>query len=240
MFTLVSAIWPGLDQGLASRALGALDSVAIPVVLYSAPEFTPVGSTASDRRFCLRPLTVQEPFAGLQLAEALAARVEAEALYGPTLWRYLDGLCALERMHAESLRNPFETEGFVWIDARLLATMNPAYLQDRDVLVGVESLLEKALFTSVPDTPLANAVTPGFIGARAATLAEIQPAYWQVCARVLASRRLPGFAALIAEVDRRLPGRIRRCCLQSNGLIGSLFESVRSGRVHLEHSQYVA
>jgi hypothetical protein len=179
---------------------------------------------------------------------ALRAELEATCALSPrsdrpTLDYLVTTLTKMGMLHDQSIWNPFGTRHLVWIDADVPASVHPRYFTDERILDALPCLLRRFLLLTRPSavTDAAGAVGGSRVqgqlfGGELAEIARANALYYQLLEQLLRQGELPTDESIFTRMVEGYPERFDRFVLQENGLVGSLFEEMRSGRVSIERT----
>lgn len=233
MITLVSGLLPCLDRERREAEwihfADLLQATGLPLVLYGEPTLL-----AKVEGPVLRPVDEHALRRGLWRHEELQLLTDS-AGHGPD-----EGLERMARLravgwlHDESIFNPYGSQGFVWLDPRLLDEVQPAYLAEGGALSLIEPLLDPVLLLGRGDCGDGREFSDALFGGTAARLSAVNQAYWHAYATMIDQRQIPSVASLMTILWEELPGSFQRFNLQSNGLAGAFFEAVPRGPMPLE------
>lgn len=181
---------------------------------------------------------------------AFGLRSELEAAYaasphsdGPTLDYLVTTLTKMGMLHDQSIWNPFGTRHLVWIDADVPASVHPSYFADERVLAALPCLLRRFLLLKRPSAVAdtvgaveASRVQAQLFGGELGEIAHTNALYYQLLDQVLRRGELPTEESIFTRMMEGYPERFDRFILQENGLLGFLFEEMRTGRVSIERT----
>jgi len=246
--TIVSCFAPSLggrNFEAAAELFQPLLAANVPVVVYVEDIWKEPLRTryASD---CIR---LHETSARRRL-EAFAFKSEIAVAWAasthpdlPSLDYFVTTLTKMGMLHDQSIWNPFGTRYLTWIDADVCASVQPRYFTDEHLLDALPCLLRRFLFLTRPSemtdaagTPGASRVQTQLFGGELSAIPHTNAIYYQLLEHALRAGRLPTDESLFTQVLERSPERFDRFVLQENGLLGFLFEEMRTGRVSLERT----
>lgn len=244
MLTVVSTLLPGLspENGREDwlEVVRRLHSARLPLVLYVDPALTAeLGEALQAGPTLVRGLDAADLRNGIWLTDELTALLDDAECSAKDRVATLVRLRSMAWLHDESVFNPFATDAFLWVAPWTLDSLNAAYLAEPDLLASVEPLLSRMLLLRQPGREADACVSPDLFGGSAQTLSRVNQSYWHRYGAAIERGEIPSFEGIMAELATALPDDIRHHVLQSNGLVGALFESLRSGRVRLEE-RYLA
>lgn len=152
-------------------------------------------------------------------------------------------LTKMGMLHDQSIWDPFGTRHLAWVDADVAASVHPLYLTRERLLEALPCLLERFLLLARPSPctdaaglPAASRVQTQLFGGEAGAIAEINALYYQQLEEELRRGQLPSDESLLTRLLERHPERFDRFLLQENGLLGALFEEMRTGHVPIERT----
>jgi len=247
--TLVSCVAPcileGQDGTGAARLLEPLVEARVPLVVYVEEEWrAAVEAGTGGELLRVRPTSAPDRHREFGTRRALEATWRAAARAGlPSLDYFVLTLGKMGMLHDQSIWDPFGTRHLAWIDADVAASVNPLYLTRARLLDSLPSLLSGFFLLTRP-SPCADAagrenasrVQTQLFGGEAGAIAEVNTAYFQLLEAVLGAGELPTDEFLFTELLTRTPERFDRFVLQENGLLGVLFEQMRTGYVPIERT----
>jgi len=246
--TIVSCLAPCLGRRDFEAAAGLLQPLLdakVPLVVYvediwkeplrkrCASDYLRLHETSARRRL--------DTFAfKSEIAAARAASTHPDL---PSLDYFVTTLTKMGMLHDQSIWNPFGTRYLVWIDADVSASVHPRYFTDERLLDTLPCLLRRFLFLTRPSAVTDAAGTPGasrvqaqLFGGELGEIPHANALYYQLLEHPLRQGLLPTDESLFTQVMERAPERFDRFILQDNGLLGFLFEEMRTGRVSLERT----
>jgi hypothetical protein len=241
MVTLVSGMLPCLDREREESEwlhfAHLLRATGLPVVLYGEPglmERVDTGPQGAVGSVVLRPLNEDDLRRGLWLHEEFQALAEASGHAADKILSCMARLRAMGWLHDESIFNSHGSQGFVWLDPLLLYEVQPAYLACRGPLSRIEPLLDPMLLLARNDCGDGPSFSDALFGGVPDRLHIINHYYWQAYAELIGRRQLPTFDLVMTMLWKESPGSFQRFNLQSNGLAGTFFESLRGGPLAIE------
>jgi len=151
-------------------------------------------------------------------------------------------------LHDESIRNPFESEYFIWIDGGLTNTVHRGYFDHDKVLEKLPFILDKFLYISFPypdggeihgfernamnkfaQTKNVDYVCrAGFFGGPKHTLSEINALYYSLLHESLEQGLMGTEESIFTLMTYVKPELFKRHMIESNGLIGKFFEDLKN------------
>ena len=239
MITLISALFPALDQNINHEKwkdlLSLLIDTQIPLVLYIDPELMVSLEASFDlSRHVIRVMDNDKLTQGLWLFDKFYKLGKEKNLTDETLITLIIRIRSLGWLNDESILNPFQTEKFVWLDPTLLDEINPYYLKSEGSLDLIASLLSQMLIMERPRTEEEENISSKLFGGNISVLSTVNNAYWNAYSEALNQGHIPCFSSLINNLCLHMPENFSRFNLQSNGLEGALFEALNKGIVPIE------
>lgn len=247
--TIVSCLAPSLAGGRdvdeAAHLFQPLVDSGVPIVVYVEEQWkrairaryggdqVRLHETSAERRaaaFAMR--------AELEVARTALARADL-----PTIECSIAMLTKMGMLHDQSIWNPHGTRHLVWIDADVAVSVYPRYFTDEHLLDVLPCLLQRFFLlmrpSAVPDATGAAAgsrIQGQLFGGELRHIAEVNALYYQTLEQVLSRGELPTEERLLTHLVDQFPERFDRFILQENGLLGTLFEAMRAGRVAIERT----
>jgi hypothetical protein len=246
--TIVSCLSPCLGRPDFDEAAALLDPLlraGLPAVVYVESEWmAPLQARNLSAGVSLRATSAPQRLESLGFSsEIIAAWKAASRPDLPALDHFVAILGKMGMLHDQSIWNPFGTRHLAWVDADLTASVHWRYFTDERLLDLLPSLLQRFLFLSRPNavtdaagTPRASRVQAQLFGGALADIRDANALYYALLDHPLRHGRLPTDESIFTAMLERCPERFDRVVLQDNGLAGTLFEQMRSGRVALEQT----
>jgi hypothetical protein len=248
--TIVTCVAPCIAGGRsfeeAATLLEPLVQADVPLVVYAEECW----QQAIRARWARESVRVHPTSASRRLA-SFASRAQLQAALDASpgvdersLDTFVVVLTKMGMLHDQSIWNPFGTRHLAWVDADVAASVHPRYFTDARLLDQLPCLLGRFLLLTRPAAvtdaagrPAASRVQGQLFGGALAEIAEANALYYALLEQALRSQELPTEESIFTRMLERHPERFDRFGLQDNGLLGVLFEEMRSGRVAIERTR---